>query len=169
MHAPVPIESVCGCGLLSSHGQQTETDLQALPKNSPAHLSIKRNGVVGILDTFDEIVEIANDYAPEHLCLSIDNPLSVADRFLNAGGIFLGEKSPEVLGDYTAGPSHIMPTSRAARFASPLNVLDFVKITSLVGVPEDVLSKIGVAAKRIGDSEGLPAHARAVETRLLKK
>ncbi|MQG21640.1 MAG: histidinol dehydrogenase [SAR202 cluster bacterium] len=148
--------------------EQTESALQELPENSPAHLSLERNGVIGILDTFDEIVELANEYAPEHLCLSVKNPMEVADKFLNAGGIFLGEKSPEVLGDYTAGPSHIMPTSRAARFASPLNVLDFVKITSLVGIPEHILSEIGAAAKRIGDSEGLPAHAHAAETRLLE-
>ena len=146
--------------------RRLQMDARALPDDSPVHKSMEQNGIIAVLDTFEEIVEIANAYAPEHLCLSVRDPWAVAGRFTNAGGIFLGERSPEVLGDYVAGPSHVMPTGRAARFASPLNVLDFVKITSLVGVPTEVLHDIGLAAVRIGEGEGLPAHANAVQARL---
>lgn len=148
--------------------RRLQTDVRALPEGSPAPRSVERHGLIAVLDSWEEVVELANTYAPEHLCLLVRDPWAVAGRFINAGGVFLGEGSPEVLGDYTAGPSHVMPTGGAARFASPLSVLDFVKVTSVVGLPAETVRAIGPAAVRIAQGEGLPAHARAVQLRLSK-
>lgn len=124
-----------------------------------------RGGIVLVHD-LDQAFEIANDYAPEHLCLLIDEPWRYVGNVRNAGGIFLGERSFEVLGDYTAGPSHIMPTGGTARFASPVNVDDFRKIISLVGLNDEALRRIGPAAARLAQAEGLAAHAAAVHSRM---
>src|SRR6266508_4553932 len=109
---------------------------------------------------------LANAYAPEHLCLLLKEPWQHIGRVRNAGGIFLGERSFEVLGDYVAGPSHIMPTGGTARYASPVNVDDFRKVISLVGLNEAALRRIGPAAARLADAEGLTGHAAAVRARL---
>jgi histidinol dehydrogenase len=114
----------------------------------------------------DAAFSIANDYAPEHLCLLVRDAWSLLDRIKNAGGVFVGESSPEVLGDYTAGPSHVMPTGQTARFSSPINVEEFIKIISIVGLNETGMRQLGPAAAKIARSEGLTAHARAVERRL---
>jgi histidinol dehydrogenase len=109
---------------------------------------------------------VNNDFAPEHLCLLIENPEKWIDCVENAGGIFVGEGSFEVLGDYVAGPSHVMPTSGTARFASPLNVWDFVKITSLIGFDDATASDLSPAAAKLAHAEGLTAHAAAAEARI---
>ncbi|MCC6935660.1 MAG: histidinol dehydrogenase, partial [Thermomicrobiales bacterium] len=96
----------------------------------------------------------------------VEDPWRWVPAVRHAGGIFLGESSPEVLGDYTAGPSHVMPTGRTARFSSPVNVSDFVKYISLIGLNERGLEAYGPAAARIARAEGLTAHAAAVERRL---
>ncbi len=122
----------------------------------------------GIVVTRDlpEAFALANTYAPEHLCLLVDHPEQYLDRVQNAGGIFLGERSFEVLGDYVAGPSHVMPTGGTARFTSPVNVNDFVKLISVIGLNERALQAIGPAAQRMAEAEGLLAHAAAVKHRL---
>ncbi len=148
--------------------QEVERELRRYGEESPAKRSIAANGVIAIVDSLDEAAEIANAYAPEHLCLLVRDPWGAAGKFTNAGGIFLGESSPEVLGDYVAGPSHVMPTAGTARFTSSLNVMDFVKITSIVALSEATMKRIGPAAGRLGHGEGLPAHARAIEVRLEK-
>lgn len=109
---------------------------------------------------------MANRYGPEHLCLLLADPWPYVGLVRNAGGIFLGEHSFEVLGDYCAGPSHIMPTEGTARYASPVNVDDFRKVISLVGLNAAALARIGPAAQRIAEAEGLYAHAAAVRARL---
>lgn len=124
-----------------------------------------RGGVVLVPD-LDTAFDIANEYAPEHLCLLVDDPWRYVGKVRNAGGVFLGERSFEVLGDYVAGPSHIMPTGGTARFASPVNVDDFRKIISLVALNDAALRRIGPAAARLADAEGLAAHAAAVRARL---
>jgi histidinol dehydrogenase len=124
-----------------------------------------RGGVVLVPD-LDTAFDIANEYAPEHLCLLIDDPWRHVGKVRNAGGVFLGERSFEVLGDYVAGPSHIMPTGGTARFASPVNVDDFRKMISLVALNDAALRRIGPAAARLADAEGLSAHAAAVRARL---
>jgi histidinol dehydrogenase len=128
--------------------------------------ALETNGAIILVRNLDEAFELANDYAPEHLCLLIEQPWDHLDKVKHAGGVFLGEQSPEVLGDYTAGPSHVMPTGRTARFASPVNLLDFVKVISIIGLNEQGLREIGPAAARIARAEGLTAHAAAVERRL---
>jgi histidinol dehydrogenase (EC 1.1.1.23) len=124
-----------------------------------------RGGIVLVPD-LDTAFEVANEYAPEHLCLLIDEPWRYVGKVRNAGGVFLGERSFEVLGDYVAGPSHIMPTGGTARFASPVNVDDFRKVISLVALNDAALRRIGPAAARLADAEGLAAHAAAVRLRM---
>jgi histidinol dehydrogenase len=123
-----------------------------------------RSGVVLTRD-LAEAVDLANQYAPEHLCLAVREPWQWAEKVYAAGGIFMGEHSFEVLGDYVAGPSHVMPTGGSARFASPLNVLDFVHIVSLVGLDAATTRAIAPAAAEIALAEGLDAHANAARLR----
>lgn len=124
-----------------------------------------RSGAV-LTSSLEEAAQLANDYAPEHLCLSVQDPWVLSEKIYAAGGIFLGEHSFEVLGDYVAGPSHVMPTSGSARFSSPLNVLDFVHIVSLIALDPQTSRKISPAAATIADAEGLDAHANAARIRL---
>lgn len=125
----------------------------------------------GLVVTRDlpEAFDLANTYAPEHLCLLVEQPEQYIDRIQNAGGVFLGERSFEVLGDYVAGPSHVMPTGGTARFTSPVNVNDFVKLISVVGLNEAALHAIGPAAQQMAEAEGLLAHAAAVKRRLTRQ
>lgn len=123
-----------------------------------------RSGTV-ITRDLDEAFDLANDYAAEHLCLLVENPWSWVGKVRNAGGIFLGEHSYEVLGDYVAGPSHVMPTGGTARFASPLNVLNFVKITSLIGLDQASAIELSHSAEMIANAESLTAHATAAKFR----
>jgi len=123
-----------------------------------------QSGIVVTAD-LDEAVALANAYAPEHLCVATAAPRALADRLHNAGGLFLGERSFEVLGDYVAGPSHTMPTGGTARFASPLNVLDFVRITSLIELDAATTAALAPAAARLARAEALTAHAAAAEQR----
>lgn len=124
-----------------------------------------RSGIVVTRD-LGEALELANSYAPEHLCLSVRDPWEAANQIHAAGGIFMGEHSFEVLGDYIAGPSHVMPTGGTARFASPLNVLDFVHVISLVALDAATTGRIAPLAARIADLEGLDAHAASARVRL---
>jgi histidinol dehydrogenase len=126
-----------------------------------------RSGIVIVTD-LDEAMDLANEYAPEHLCLLIANPWDWVGKVRNAGGVFVGDLSSEALGDYVVGPSHIMPTGQTARFSSPLNVWDFLKITSVFGVSPSVARKISAAGMTIAEREGLTAHARAMRMRLAK-
>jgi histidinol dehydrogenase len=116
----------------------------------------------------DEALELANEYAPEHLCLLTADPWSLVGKVENAGGIFIGEWSSEALGDYVVGPSHIMPTGQTARFSSPLNVWDFLKITSVFGLGPSTARELSAAAITIAEKEGLTAHAQAVRRRLIE-
>jgi len=124
-----------------------------------------RSGAV-ITRDLDEAVELANLYAPEHLCLAVGDPWRIAEKVTAAGGVFIGEHSFEVLGDYVAGPSHVMPTGGSARFASPLNVLDFVHLVSLVALDPATTRQIAPAAAIIALAEGLDAHASAAQKRV---
>jgi len=128
--------------------------------------SLENRGGAVLTRDLDEAVELANDYAPEHLGLSVSDPWRWVEKVRNAGGVFMGEHSFEVLGDYLAGPSHVMPTGGSARFASPLNVWDFVKIVSLVALDESTAQAIGPSAAIIADAEGLDAHGNAALLRV---
>jgi histidinol dehydrogenase len=122
----------------------------------------------GIVLTADvaEAVRLADEYAPEHLCLSVCDPWAWIPQIHHAGGIFVGEHSFEVLGDYVAGPSHIMPTAGSARFSSPVNVWDFVRLTSLIALDPATTAQIAPAAAVIAHAEGLDGHATAAEERV---
>lgn len=128
--------------------------------------SLENRGGAVLTRDLDEAIALANDYAPEHLALSVSEPWRWVEKVNNAGGVFVGEYSFEVLGDYLAGPSHVMPTGGSARFASPLNVWDFVKIVSLVALDESTVQQIAPLAAEIADSESLDAHQNAALTRL---
>ena len=120
---------------------------------------------VVLVDTLTEALDLANLYAPEHLCLLTRDPWALLGGVRRAGGVFVGEASMEALGDYVAGPSHVMPTGGTARFMSPVNVRDFQNIISVVGVSAAELGRIGPAAALLARAEGLEAHARAIESR----
>ncbi len=127
-----------------------------------------RGGIVVVRD-LDTAVGLVNDYAPEHVSLMVEDAWAWAEKVRNAGGIFIGDDSPEVVGDYVAGPSHVMPTGGTAHFSSPVTLDDFLKVTSVVGIDRKTLRKIGPAAATMAAAEGLDAHARAVEIRLARR
>jgi histidinol dehydrogenase len=142
-------------------GRQMET----LPRADILAQSLAgRSGIV-ITKDLEEAVALSNLYAPEHLCLAVREPWALSEKITNAGGIFLGEHSFEVLGDYVAGPSHVMPTGGSARFASPLNVWDFVHIVSLIALDPATTAEIAPLAARIARAEGLEGHARSADLR----
>ncbi len=125
----------------------------------------KRSGIV-VTPDLSSAARLASDYAPEHLCLSVENPLVLSEQIDHAGGLFLGEGSFEVLGDYIAGPSHVMPTGGTARFASPLNVYDFIKITSIIALDTETSQELSALAQVIAEAESLTAHAAAAQERV---
>jgi histidinol dehydrogenase len=139
--------------------------LEGLSRADIATASLARQGGIILTPDLETAVQLADEFAPEHLCLSIREPGVWAERIHNAGGLFLGQHSFEVLGDYVAGPSHVMPTGGTARFASPINVLDFVKITSIVALDADTVHRLAPAAARLARAESLTAHAAAAELR----
>ncbi|MEM8533858.1 MAG: histidinol dehydrogenase [Chloroflexota bacterium] len=140
--------------------------LEQLERADIAATSIAEHGGIVVVPNLERAFELSNAYAPEHLCLLLAEPTNYLGRIRNAGGVFLGERSFEVLGDYVAGPSHIMPTGGTARYASPVNVDDFRKVISVVGLNETALQRLGPAAARLAEAEGLTAHAAAVRIRL---
>ena len=143
-------------------GRQMET----LPRAEIVAQSLSARGGIVLTKDLDEAVQLSNAYGPEHLCLAVKDPWAWSQKVNSAGGIFMGEYSFEVLGDYVAGPSHVMPTSGTARFASPLNVWDFVKIISLIGLNESAGRELSKSAAVIARSEGLEAHARSADQRV---
>jgi len=140
--------------------------VQTLPRRPIVEESLANRG--GIVETRDlgEALDFANAFAGEHLCLAVRDPWSWLGRVRHAGGVFLGEMNAEAIGDYTAGPSHIMPTGGTARFSSPVNVDDFLKIISVFALSADDLRAAGPPAVVLARAESLEAHARAVEYRL---
>ncbi len=145
---------------------QVAHQIESLSRAEIINASLGRRSGIVLTEDLDQAVQLANRYGPEHLCLSVADPWQWVGKVQSAGGIFLGEHSFEVLGDYAAGPSHVMPTSGSARYASPLNVLDFVHIISLIALDPQTAAHIGPFAATIALSEGLDAHARAAERRL---
>ncbi len=143
--------------------------LEALPEpnRSWARDSVASRMIVVWADNINEAIDLANLYAPEHLCLLTRDPWNLLGRVKKAGGVFIGEYSMEALGDYVAGPSHVMPTGGTARFSSPVNVRDFQNIISVIGLSKETLKRIGPAGATLARAEGLEAHARAIESRYL--
>ncbi len=154
--------------LISSVLLEIEHQTEKLPEPNRtwARDSWATRGKICLVDSIFEGIELANHYAPEHLCLLLEQPWDVLGLVRNAGGVFIGEDSMEALGDYLAGPSHVMPTMGTARFSSPVNVRDFQKIISVVGLNRATLLETVKDAALLARAEGLEAHARAIEARL---
>ncbi len=141
-------------------------ELAMLPSARVASESWKNHGVIIEVASLDEAPALANALAAEHVQIATDDPQALFDRIRHAGSVFLGRMTPEAVGDYVAGPNHVLPTGRRARFSSGLSVLDFMKRTSFIQLDEAALQAIGPAAIALAEAEGLPAHARSIETRL---
>jgi len=143
-----------------------ERQLETLPRRAIAGKSWAEHGCVILVRDWDQALPIIDRIAAEHLELAVDEPERLAARIRNAGAIFLGRYTPEAVGDYVAGPNHVLPTARSARFSSGLGVLDFMKRTSLIGCDAAALRAIGPAAVALAEAEGLGAHGRSVSIRL---
>ncbi|MEP1308820.1 MAG: histidinol dehydrogenase, partial [Marinomonas sp.] len=139
-----------------------------LATSKVAQASWEEHGVIILVDDLAEALPLANDLAAEHVELAMAEPEPFLEGIRHAGSIFLGRMTPEAIGDYVAGPNHVLPTGRRARFASGLSVLDFMKRTSFIELDEPALKAIGPAAAELAYAEGLPAHAHSVERRLKK-
>jgi histidinol dehydrogenase len=140
--------------------------LTEMPRADIINTSITDRGALILTKNLDEAIEISNYIAPEHLELSVENPLEMSKKIKHAGAIFMGRDTCEALGDYCAGPNHVLPTSRTARFSSPLGVYDFQKRSSLIMVSALGAQKLGKIASTLANGEGLQAHAKSAEYRL---
>ncbi|MED1114007.1 histidinol dehydrogenase [Bacillus paramycoides] len=145
--------------------REIERQLETLPRSEIARESIKRNGAIFIVPSLEEAFQLSNEIAPEHLELHIKEPMNALAYVKHAGSIFLGPYAPEPLGDYLAGPNHILPTSGTARFFSPLSVDDFVKKSSFISYTEEALKSVQHHIVELANKEGLHAHARAIQVR----
>jgi len=142
--------------------------LEGLERSQIARRSLEGRGRIIVVSDMEQAIELVNIYAPEHVSLMVRDAPSYIERIRHAGAIFIGENSPGVLGDYVAGPSHVLPTGGTARFCSSLGVGDFLKLTSIISLSDEDVEALGPAASTIAVAEGLTAHARAAELRLKK-
>lgn len=147
---------------------EIERQLKLLPREEIARTSIENNGKIIITENINQSIEIANEIAPEHLEICVDNPFDYLDKIRNAGSIFMGRNCPEALGDYFAGPNHTLPTSGTAKFSSPLSVDDFVKKSAFTYYTKDALSKVCDDIAYFAEKEGLSGHARSALVRFDK-
>lgn len=167
-------EHTSGAGILLTGSRKTanrvrievEKQLGELKNREEAVKNLDNLGMIGLVESMDQAVELANLYAPEHLLILVEKPEMYIKKMTAAGCIITGRKGTVALGDYIAGPSHVLPTGGTARFGSPVNVSDFMKITSLVDTDRFDISEIGKAGKVIAEAEGLEAHAKALEKRM---
>jgi len=155
--------------LASAVSREVDKQAAELGRSSVIRESLKDRGGIVVVPDLDTAVDLVNEYAPEHVSLMVKDAWTWAEKIRNAGGVFIGDDSPEVVGDYVAGPSHVMPTGGTAHFSSPVTLDDFVKVTSVVAIDRKTLGKIGPAAAAIARAEGLDAHSRAVEVRLARR
>ncbi len=161
-----PVLVAVGEAVAQSIVAETERQAADLEREAIARAALSGQGVAAVVANVEEALEIADAFAPEHLCLLVEDAERYVESVRNAGGIFVGETSPEALGDYTAGPSHVMPTGATARFASSLGVHAFLKYVPVIALPSAALREIGPAAAAIARAEGLGGHARAAAMRL---
>ncbi len=145
---------------------ELEKQIPLLERREIARESIDVNGKIIVADTLDAAIEIANEIAPEHLELCVDNPFDKLDSIRHAGSIFMGRNCPEALGDYFAGPNHTLPTSGTAKFSSPLSVDDFIKKTQYTYYTKDALKKVAFDVAAFAKKEGLTAHAKSAVIRV---
>ena len=143
-----------------------EKQLKKLSRQAIIKESLENNGMIVLVQNMDEAIELTNLYAPEHVLLLTKKSIEYEKQITNAGCIILGEQATVAMSDYVSGPSHTLPTEGTARFSSPLNVLDFLKITNISGVDDALIAAAGEAAVTIARAEGLDAHAQAIELRM---
>ena len=148
--------------LMNEVAEELEDQLSKLPRVEIARASIDNNGKIILTHDIQTAIDIANEIAPEHFELCVDNPFDYLDQIKHAGSVFLGKNCPEALGDYFSGPNHTLPTSGTARFNSPLSVDDFVKKIQFSYYTEDALTSVADKVARFASEEGLDAHARSV-------
>jgi len=146
--------------------KELKNQVKTLSKRAIAEASLENNCYLLVTDTLEEAVSLANAIAPEHLELSIENPEKWAEKVKNAGALFMGHYTPEAMGDYLAGPNHVLPTSGTARFSSPLGVYDFIKRTSLISYTKEALKNCGKTVTMLAEMENLGAHAKSVKLRM---
>lgn len=154
--------------LADSVERAVESQLQTLPTRERAERSWRDNGAIVVVESEELACQIANNIAPEHVALCVENSKSFEYKIRNAGAIFVGHYTPEVFGDYVTGSNHVLPTSRAARFASGLGVVDFLKRTSIQSVSREGFDFLSTAAMTLAEAEGLPAHKRSISIRMNK-
>ena len=140
--------------------------IESLDRKDIAKASWSKNGIIIVLESLEHSIEIVNKIAPEHLEISTDNPELIAEKINNAGSIFLGRFVPEAIGDYIAGPNHVLPTARTARFSSGISTLDYMRRTSLIKCDLEALTEIAPSAIKIAENEGLEAHALSMKIRM---
>lgn len=154
--------------LAESVSAEVERQIGSLSRGEIARASVEQNGAIVIVSSMDEGIDVANRVAPEHIELAVTDPERLLDSIKNAGAILMGEYSTEPIGDYIAGPNHILPTSGTARFSSPLNVDDFLKKSNVIMYSRDNLLADARATIELAEAEGLEAHANAVKIRLVE-
>jgi histidinol dehydrogenase len=152
--------------LIDRVAQSMARQLESMPRRAIIAASLAARGALILVKDLEEACAIANRIAPEHLELAVADPEALLPKIRHAGAIFLGHHASESLGDYCAGPSHVLPTSRTARFSSPLGVYDFQKRSSVIGVSPDAARRLGPVAATLARAEGLEAHARSAEWRM---
>jgi histidinol dehydrogenase len=145
---------------------ELERQLMHAPRRAVAEISLRRRGVLVLVPSIDEGINVANQRAPEHLELIVENAWDLVERIRHAGAVFVGRFTPEPVGDYFAGPSHVLPTSGTARYVSPLGVYDFVKRMSVIGYSAAQLQQDAAHIIALAEAEGLPGHAEAIRIRL---
>lgn len=155
--------------LAKAVAEEIENQLKTLSREEIARVSIDNNGKIIVADNLEDVFAVANEIAPEHLELCVDNPFDYLDKIKNAGSIFMGRYCPEALGDYFAGPNHTLPTSGTARFSSPLSVDDFVKKSQFVYYSKNALDKVAHKVAFFAEKEGLTAHAKSASIRSEKQ
>lgn len=148
---------------------EVENYLQTLERETIARTSIDNRGVIIVTDTMEEALDLMNEIAPEHLEVMTQNSFELLPYIKHAGAIFLGENTPEPIGDYIAGPNHTLPTGSTAKFYSPLNVENFMKKSSIINFSKNAIDELGEACALLADTEGLTAHAKSVRVRLEDK
>lgn len=155
--------------LANKVSEEIEKQLCELSREEIARVSIDNNGKIIIAENLEDVISVANEIAPEHLELCVDNPFDYLDKIKNAGSIFMGRYCPEALGDYFAGPNHTLPTSGTARFSSPLSVDDFVKKSQYTYYSKKALDKVAEDVAFFAEKEGLTAHAKSAVIRSEKQ
>ena len=154
--------------LANTVSDEVERQLKLLPRESIARPAIENNSYIAVMDSVEDMFTVMNEVAPEHLEIQLPDPMGYMSLVQNAGSVFLGAYASEPLGDYVGGTNHVLPTSGTARFSSPLGVYDFVKHTSFTQFTKERLEEVATHITTLARTEGLEAHARAIEVRFEK-